>query len=114
MELLQYFRIIRRWLWLILLAAFVGGSLSFISKATQAPIYRTKVTIAIGNYLESPNPDSSDIYTGMDLAQTYAQLVKTYDVLNGVTTTLQLPFTVDALSGLIATDIVDGTSLLQI
>jgi capsular exopolysaccharide synthesis family protein len=114
MELLQYFRIVRRWLWLILLAAFVGGSLSFISRATQAPIYRTQVTIAIGNFLDAPNPNYSEIRTGMDLAYTYAELVRTYDVLNGVTETLQLPFGVDALNGLISTEIIGGTSLLQI
>src|SRR5689334_18864631 len=105
MELLQYFRIIRRWLWLLLLAAFVGGSLSFISRATQAPIYRTQVTIAIGNFLESPNPNYAEIRTGIDLATTYAQLVRTYDVLNGVVESLQLPFGVDGLNGLIHTEI---------
>jgi capsular exopolysaccharide synthesis family protein len=114
MELLQYFRIVRRWLWLILLVAFVGGSLSFISRATQAPIYRTQVTIAIGNFLDAPNPNYSEIRTGMDLAQTYAQLVRTYDVLNGVRETLQLPFGVDMLNSLISTEIIGGTSLLQI
>jgi polysaccharide biosynthesis transport protein len=114
MELLQYFRILRRWFWLIALAAFVGGSLSFISRVTQAPLYRTQVTIAIGNYLESPNPNSAEIRTGIDLAQTYAQLVRTYDVLNGVVQSLQLPFGVDKLNDLIDTDIVAGTSLLQI
>jgi capsular exopolysaccharide synthesis family protein len=114
MELLQYFRIVRRWLWLILLAAFVGGSLSFISRVTQAPIYRTQVTIAIGNFLESPNPNYSEIRTGIDLAWTYAQIVRTYDVLNGVTETLQLPFGVDALNRLIDTEIIEGTSLLEI
>lgn len=114
MELLQYFRIFRRWLWLILLAAFVGGSLSFISRVTQAPLYQTQVTIAIGNYLESPNPNSAEIRTGIDLAQTYAQLVRTYDVLNGVVQTLQLPFGVDRLDQILDTEILVGTSLLQI
>jgi polysaccharide biosynthesis transport protein len=114
MEFLQYVRVLRRWFWLILLAAFVGGSLSFISRITQTPMYRTQVTIAIGNYLESPNPNSQEIRTGIDLAQTYAQLARTHDVLNGVAEALQLPFGTDTLNGLIETEIIIGTSLLQI
>jgi polysaccharide biosynthesis transport protein len=114
MELQPYIRIIRRWFWLILLAAFVGGSLSFVYKITQAPIYHSQVTIAIGNYLESPNPDSQDLYTGMDLALTYIQIAQTYEVLNGVVESLQLSFGADSLRGLIETEIIDGTSLLQI
>lgn len=30
MELIQYIRLFRRWAWLLLLAAFIGGSVSFI------------------------------------------------------------------------------------
>src|SRR5688572_837820 len=114
MELLHYFRILRRWFWLVLLAAFIGGSLSFISRVSQAPVYRTHATIAIGNYLEAPNPSSQEIYTGMDLAWTYAELVTTYDVLNGVAQSLQLPFGVDRLESIIDTEVIAGTSLLQI
>jgi polysaccharide biosynthesis transport protein len=114
MEPLQYFHLVRRWLWLLLLSAFIFGSVSFLTKVTQAPIYRTEVMIAIGNYLESPNPSSQDIWAGMDLAQTYAHLATTYDVLNGVKEALQLQFGVDTLASLVRTEIIEGTSLLQI
>lgn len=114
MEISQYFRILRRWLWLILLAAFVSGSISFLTQITQPAQYRTQTTIAIGNYLESPNPNSQEIRTGIDLAQTYAQLVRTFDVLNGVVETLDLPFGTSRLSSMIDTRILPGTSLLQI
>jgi tyrosine-protein kinase len=114
MELIQYYRLLRRWLWLVVLAAFIAGSLSFITRVTQAPRYRAYAKIAIGGYLNAPNPNSQEIYTGIELAFTYAELVHTYDVLNGVVETLNLPFGFESLSGIIKTRIVSSTSLLEI
>lgn len=114
MELIQYYRLLRRWLWLIILAAFVAGSLSFISRVTRPAQYQTHAKIAIGGYLDSPNPNSQEIRTGIDLAQTYAELVHTYDVLNGVVEQLNLPFGVDRLNDLVDTRIISGTSWLEI
>jgi capsular exopolysaccharide synthesis family protein len=114
MELIQYYRLLRRWLWLIILAAFVAGSLSFISRVTQPAQYQTHAKIAIGGYLDAPNPNSQEIRTGIDLAQTYAELVRTYNVLNRVVETLTLPFGVDKLNAMIDTRIIAGTSLLEI
>lgn len=114
MELIQYYRIFRRWIWLIILVAFIGGSLSFITRVTQPSVYQTQTTISIGNYLDSPNPNSQEIRTGIDLALTYAEIVRTYDVLNAVVSILDLPFGVERLNELVDTRIIAGTSLLQI
>jgi capsular exopolysaccharide synthesis family protein len=114
MELVQYFRILRRWFWLVALAAFVAGSVSFITRTTQAPRYQAESMIAVGGYLESPNPNSGEIRTGIDLAQTYAQIVRTRDVLQGVVDSLNLEFGTRQLNSMISTRILSGTSLLQI
>jgi len=114
MELVQYLRLFRRWSWLILLAAFIVGSVSFINTITQPPRYRTNVTITVGNYLESPNPDLGEIRTGLGLVQTYATLVRTFDVLNGVVEALELSMNPETIKGMVTTNIVEGTSLLRI
>ena len=83
-------------------------------RVSQQPDYRAQVTIAVGGYIESPNPDAQDIRTGLDLAQTYSHLVKTRDVLQGVIDTLDLDVEQHELSAIIDTVIVPGTSLLQV
>jgi len=50
----------------------------------------------------------------MDLAQTYAQLVTTYDVLQATIDNLSLPLSTDALKNRVDVRIVGGTSLLVI
>lgn len=114
MELVQYIRLFKRWFWVILLGAFVAGSVSFITQTTQPPQYRAQVLIAIGSFIQSPNPNTAEIRTGIDLAQTYAQLVRTRDVLQGVVDTLNLSFSSQRLDSMVTTRILPNTSLLEI
>lgn len=114
MELAQYLRLARKWWWLIALSAFVAAGIAFIINVRQPPVYRTQTTVSIGNYLDSPNPSSGEIRTGIDLAQTYAQLATTFDVLQGTVDALGLLISPDALGARVGTQILPGTSLLVI
>lgn len=112
MELIQYIRLFRKWLWLILIAAFVAGGISFIVRSSQPSIYQASTTIAIGSFIQSPNPDSSEIRTGVELAQTYAELATTYSVLQGTVNALDITLSPDDLRDMIDVRILTGTSLL--
>jgi non-specific protein-tyrosine kinase len=114
MELIQYYRLLRRWLWLVVLVAFVVGSLSFVSRITRSAEYRAYGKVAIGGYLNAPNPNSQEIFTGIELANSYVELVHTYDVLNGVVNALNLPLGVDELDEMIDAGIISNTSWLEI
>ena len=81
MEFAQYIRLIRKWLWLIIVASFVGGGLSFVINSGRPSVYRANSIISIGRYIESRNPEQSDIRVGIELAQTYAQIVRTTSIL---------------------------------
>lgn len=111
---INFGRFFRRWAWLMALSAFAIGGLAFVAAMRQPPIYRTKTTVSIGNYLYSPNPSSLEIRTGIDLAYTYAEIVKTYDVLQGTVDALSLPISADTLRSQITSQITVGTSLLEI
>lgn len=114
MEFSQYLRLIRKWLWLILAVALVLGVASYFINRSQPPVYAASTTISIGRYIDAPNPDSNQIRTGIDLAQTYAQLVRTYDVLQATVDSLNLPISAERLGSLIDVNIIGGTSLLVI
>lgn len=114
MELTEYIRLIRRWLWLILIAAFIGGGVSFIVNSQQPAIYEAQATISIGRFIEARNPDQADIRIGVELARTYAQLLRTTNILQSTIDTLGLSMNRDQLERLISTRILDGTSLLVI
>ncbi len=114
MELNQYIRLFRKWLWLIVLMAFVAGGVSFIINTGRPPVYEAQTTISIGRFIEARNPESTDIRIGIELAQTYAELAKTFDVLNGTVEALDLPLTAEQLGGIIDVRILTGTSLMVV
>lgn len=114
MDIVQYVRLIRRWLWLILLVGFISGSVSFIITYTQPDTYRAYALIAIGGFIQSPNPDQADIRTGIDLTQTYAQLVRTQTVLESTLNVVSAPIDSYQLNQILRTDIIPSTSLLQL
>lgn len=114
MELTQYIRLLRKWAWLLILAGFVAAGIAFVVNVRRPPVYQAQTTVSIGRYIESPNPNSGDIRTGIDLAQTYAQIVTTFDVLQGTVDALNLPISPDSLRSRITTRILTGTSLLVI
>jgi polysaccharide biosynthesis transport protein len=114
MELTAYIRLVRRWFWLIALAAILAGSISFIVSRTQPPQYQSTTTIQVGSYLNLANPNTAMIQTGEQLAQTYAALAKTYPVLSATVDKLQLPFSADQLGRMFQTRLISNTSLLSI
>lgn len=114
MELVQYIRIVRRWLWLLILAGFIGGSVSFISRISETQTYRAQTLIAIGGFIQSPNPDAQEVRTGFELTETYAQLVRTQDVLEATLDTVVTPLEPRELNQILETRIVPNTSLLQL
>lgn len=114
MALTQYIRLFRRWLWLILLGTFVGAGLSFIVRVNQLPTYQAEAIVIVGSALESPNPNSTEIDTGIDLAVTYAQIARTYNILDAVIQNLGMSQTVEDLNDNIGTSIASGTPLLHI
>jgi capsular exopolysaccharide synthesis family protein len=114
MELIQYLRLFKRWLWLILLAAFIAGGIAFIIASSDPPIYRSEVTMSIGSALDNPNPDYLSMQTGINLTKTYVEIVTTYNVLQSTADALNLSISPDALRSLISTEQVEDTSLFRI
>ncbi len=114
MDISHLIRVLRSWLWLILVAAFVGGGIAFILTSRQVPIYYAQTTISIGQAYQDPNPSQTQLYVGQDLVATYQHLVQTRDVLQGVVDQLKLDMTTTQLQTLISTSAVADTSLIQI
>ena len=114
MELVQYIRLARRWLWILLLAGIIGGSVSFISRISQPQMYRAQTLLAIGGFIQSPNPDQQEIRTGFDLTETYAHLVRTQDVLEATLNSVSAPLEPNDLGNMLSIRILENTTLLQL
>lgn len=91
MELIKYFDIVRKWFWLIVLAAALAAGSGLISSLLAVPVYRTSTTLIVGQIIQNPNPNAGDFFAGEQLARTYVQLVSRQPILSATITTLGLP-----------------------
>lgn len=114
MELIQYIQLFRRWFWLIALGAILAGGASYISNIGKPTLYQARATLLIGSYFGDPNPQSGELYVSMGLAQTYAAMATNYGVLQEAVERNNLPLSPGGLAGMVSTNIVPETSLLEI
>ncbi|GAB4471763.1 MAG: hypothetical protein Kow00124_09170 [Anaerolineae bacterium] len=109
MELKYYWQLFRKWLWLIALVSIVAGASSYLLTPTQ---YRASALIAVGDYLRSSSPDRNDVLTGIQLAETYAIIAKTLDVVNPALEVVGIE--TDDPEKLVQASVLPDTSILRV
>jgi capsular polysaccharide biosynthesis protein len=115
MDVAIYLRFVRKWAWLIILAAFIAGGISFILNTGTPPTYQATVLMSIGSYFNSSNPNLSDMMIAQQLVDTYLTRLETREVLEGTIDQLGLEgFPPQALAGIVNARPIDNTSLFRI
>lgn len=115
MAVATYMRFIRKWVWLILLAAFVTGGITFILNSGAAPSYQASVMLSIGSFRNDANPDTAEIAIAQNLVATYLAILETRDVLeNSLSAVGYEGFPPEALQGVTRAVPLEGTSLFRI
>ncbi len=114
MELLQYLNVIRKWIWLIILATTLAAGSSLIASLLAVPVYKTTTTVIVSQITESRNPDPNDIFASQQLVQTYVQLVKREPILKGTVASLRLNQDWQSLREQISATPMQGTQLMEI
>ncbi|MEP7355644.1 MAG: Wzz/FepE/Etk N-terminal domain-containing protein [Anaerolineales bacterium] len=114
MELLQYINIIRKWIWLIILATVLAAGSSLIASLLAVPVYRTTTTLIVSQIIENPNPNSGDIFASQQLAQTYVQLATKEPILNATVRSLGLRQDWTSLRNQVSAFPIQGTQLMAI
>ena len=106
-------RLVKRWWWLAFLSVTVAAISSYRATKSVTPLYYTKATLMIGRVMQDPNPDQADLYTGQQLAITYAQMAQREMVLQGALDSLGLQMNWDELAGHVHASLVARTQLLE-
>ncbi|MGC9399901.1 MAG: polysaccharide biosynthesis tyrosine autokinase [Anaerolineae bacterium] len=76
-DLQAYWQLIRRWLWLIILAALLAGGTAYtVSRWFVEPIYSAQAQIVIQPSSSVTGSEYSDILAGQRAALTYAEMIQ--------------------------------------
>ncbi|MBI5878717.1 MAG: polysaccharide biosynthesis tyrosine autokinase [Chloroflexi bacterium] len=114
MELKRYVAVLLKWWWLIVLAPAVAAGFSYFASRQSLPIYQATTTLMVGQSLQNPNPETMQVYTAQQLAQTYVQIVRRQPVMQAVVDALGLPGSWQAVAGQTSATVVAGTQLIEI
>lgn len=105
MELRHYWRVIQRFLWMIVIVTVVATLTSaYFSFKVIKPTYDASTTLLLNQKLSSPaaiSADYNDIMTNEALVQTYSDIIQSNTVLIPVITSLNLPYKPSTLSSMI-------------
>jgi non-specific protein-tyrosine kinase len=113
MEITWYLHFVKRWFWLIILLAFVMGSLGYTtSKTSEVKIYQAKTLLSVGNFSSSPDPQAAEIFIGRELVKTYIILATTRDVLQATIDELSLELSVEQVKSMVHPASIPDTSIL--
>jgi non-specific protein-tyrosine kinase len=74
MDVLVYLKPLKRWWWLLVVATLLAGGTSYYAAIHQPLVYQSKTTLLIGKAINEPNPNSSELYLGQQLASIYADM----------------------------------------
>jgi capsular exopolysaccharide synthesis family protein len=114
MNIHDYLHLLRRWLWLIVIATFMAGGAAYLFRSQQTDQYEAQVTVSVGSFINAPNPNTAEITTGVELALTYVHLAKTYTVLEATIAAGNYPLTAKELDAALTVSAIQDTSLLKI
>ena len=76
MELRQYWELLRKWLWLILLTTIIAALAAYFFSSRQTPIYRASTRLLVSQSVSnSASLQYADILAAERLSSTYAQML---------------------------------------
>ena len=114
MELRQYFSVIWKWLWLIVLGTLLAGGTAYMVSKDVTPVYQASTTLLIS---EAKTPEMSDytsLLTSERLAKTYSELLKKRPIMEEVIRRFNLALTPDGLAGMVSVQPVRDTQLIEL
>jgi len=110
MELRQYWWIIWRWKWLIVLAVVLASASAYVFSSIQTPVYEASTTLLIN---EAPSDRISD-YTGLLTSLTYVRMLTQRPVLEETINRLDIDISPDVLEENVDVQLVSNTQLITV
>jgi len=114
MELLQYWKIVRKWWWLILFATLLFGIGGIFYAQRQVPIYSTTTTLIINPAAPSALLPYTADYSVQALASTYTEYMRTLSFARIVAEQMQGTLSEGAILNALSLRYVEGTQIFRI
>jgi capsular exopolysaccharide synthesis family protein len=113
-ELRQYLRIVRKWLWLIVLGTLLAGGVAYGVSSRLPPVYSASTSLLIRTSSDQGTEYATTL-VNQYLAATYRELLTKRPIIEAAGLNLDLaPSTISALSSEVTVWVVPDTSLIRL
>jgi len=113
-ELVQYFLVIRRWLWLIVVCTLLAALAAFVVSSRMTPVYSASAMLLVRQAPTAGTSDYTAILTSERLARTYSQMLTGRPVLEEVIGQLGLEETPDEVAERVEVELIRDTQLIRL
>jgi non-specific protein-tyrosine kinase len=113
-DLRRYLSLLLHWAWLLALATLLAGGAAYGISSRMTPVYRASTLVLINEAPGARTADYTALMASERLARTYAEVMTTRPVLEGVSRLLDLPEGQEVLPGAISVQPVRDTQLNEI
>jgi len=114
MDLKNYFAILQRWGWIMLLCMALAGVTSYFYSLSLPKVFQARSRYLVGAVLDSTNVNTNDIRASSQIGQTYAEVVTSRPILESVIDKLSLQTDPDTLRKQVNANWIDTTQILSI
>jgi polysaccharide biosynthesis transport protein len=90
-NLRRYLKVLRAWLWLIVLATVIAAGASYYATGSMPRIYRSTATIMVGEDLSNPNLSPELMLVSQRVATLYVGMANRQPILEATVQALALP-----------------------
>ncbi len=91
MELRQYLYLVRKWAWLLILGTLIGAGIAYYLSARQPDLYQAATRVMVMRAADTQTQEYSAVWSDIQLAKTYSQLITTGPVLTALSEKLGYP-----------------------
>ena len=116
MELREYWPILRRWLWLVVLGTVLTASAAYFVSSNTEPVYQSTVTLRLDLASGDMTNEYAAILTANQLAGTYSEQIRMRPVLGAVLEALDLQdkMSPSSLASRVTVEPVGDTQLIRV
>ncbi len=113
-DLRRYAGLLWHWAWLIILSVVLAAGAAFLVSQQMTPIYQASATMLINQAPSSQSSEYAALLTSQRLAETYAQMLTTQPILDGVVESLELNIEGQKLKSFVSVQSIQDTQLIRV
>jgi len=113
-DIRRYLVLVLHWAWLLILLIVLAGGTAYILSRRATPVYQAVTILLVNEAPATKTNDYASVLTSERLAKTYAELIRTFPVLEETIANLKLDIAPEELQLRVEVKLIRDTQLIEV